>query len=162
MCNGKFSARTSALAFYNSHRRRYSASVILAITYGKTTPTAYTDPEVISIKRCFYRAVRAARPGAYLVDAYPILKCVPYYPNTLRQWHHEELTLFRSYVDVIRQEMVCHFILAPNQYKHINRPWEKQDRPLPSISWKTKQRRALVTMSSHTSLDQCLAEGLIP
>ena len=29
--------------------------------------------------------------------------------------------------------MVRRVILALNQYKHINRPWEKQDRPLPSI-----------------------------
>ena len=95
MCNGKFSARSSALAFYNSHRRRYAASVILAITYGKITPTAYTDPEVISIKHCFDRVVRAC-PGAYLVDAYPILKYVPYCLNALRQWHREELTELRG------------------------------------------------------------------
>ena len=135
--------------------------MILAITYGKDTPTAYTDPEVVSINRCFGRVMRAVRPGAYLVDAYPILKYVPYYLNTLRQWHQEELTLFQSYVDVVRQQIVRHFILASNQYKHIDRPWEKQDRPLPDISWKTKKRRALVTMSLRTSPDQCLALGLI-
>ena len=80
--------------------------MILAITYGKTTPTTYTDPEVVSINCCFARVMRAVRPGTYLVDSYPILKYVPYYLSTLREWHQEELTLFQGQVDVVRQQLV--------------------------------------------------------
>ena len=49
--------------------------MILTITYGKTTPTAYTDPEVVSINHCFDRVMRAVRPGTYLSspEVYTIL-----------------------------------------------------------------------------------------
>jgi hypothetical protein len=47
---------------------RYAASVIMTITYGKTTPTAYSDPEVQEVQECLSFIGIAMRPGAYLVD----------------------------------------------------------------------------------------------
>jgi len=74
------------------------AFVILAITYGKTTPTASsTHPKVVSIND------RVIRLGTYLVYLYPILEYVQYYLSTLGVWHKEALTLFQSQVDVVGQ-----------------------------------------------------------
>ncbi|KAL4071072.1 cytochrome P450 [Scleroderma yunnanense] len=92
-------------ANHQKHVKGYSASVILAITYGKTTPTAYTDPEAVAINRFMDRVMNTVRPGTYLVDSYPILKYVPYYLSTLRQWHQEELSFFQSQVDTVRQQL---------------------------------------------------------
>lgn len=85
---------------------RYAASVTMSITYGKTTPTAYSDPEVLAVNRCLSRLGRVMRPGAYLVDTYPILKYVPGYLTQLRKWHHEELALFQGQLNLVREQMV--------------------------------------------------------
>ena len=81
--------------------------MILAITYSKTTPTAYTDPKVVSIND---RVMRAVRLGIYLVYLYPILEYVQYYLST-GVWYKEELTLFQSQVDIVGQQVVRRFIL---------------------------------------------------
>lgn len=85
---------------------RYAASVIMSITYGKTTPTAYSDPEVVAVNRCLKRFGQVIRPGAYLVDTYPILKYVPGYLTELRKWHQEELALFQEQLNLVREQMV--------------------------------------------------------
>jgi hypothetical protein len=48
-------------------------------------------------------------PGAWLVDLYPILQYVPGYLNQLKQWHEEELQLFREQIEVVKNEMVRFF-----------------------------------------------------
>ena len=78
----------------------------MSITYGKTTPTAYSDPEVLAVNRCLSRLGQVMRPGAYLVDTYPILKYVPGYLTQLRKWHHEELALFQGQLNLVREQMV--------------------------------------------------------
>ena len=40
-------------------------------TYGKTTSTAYTDPEVIAMNHFIKRVNLAVRPGTYLVIRIP-------------------------------------------------------------------------------------------
>lgn len=78
----------------------------MSITYGKITPTAYSDLEVVAVNRCLTRLGRTLRPGAYLVDTYPILKYVPGYLSELRKWHQEELALFQGQLDLVREQMV--------------------------------------------------------
>ena len=78
----------------------------MSITYGKTTPTAYSDPEVVAVNCCLERFGQVMRPGAYLVDTYPILKYVPGYLTQLKEWHQEELALFRGQLDLVREQMV--------------------------------------------------------
>lgn len=78
----------------------------MSITYGKTTPTAYSDPEVVAVNRCLARFGQAIRPGAYLVDTFPILKYVPGYLTQLRKWHKEELELFQGQLNLVREQMV--------------------------------------------------------
>ncbi|KAG2085777.1 cytochrome P450 [Suillus discolor] len=90
---------------HQKHAMRYSASVIMSFTYGKITPTSYTDPEVVDINRFSARIGQAMRPGAYLVDAYPILRFVPGYLSQLKAWHKEELTFYDGQLDAVRRQM---------------------------------------------------------
>ena len=78
----------------------------MGITYGKVTPTSYSDPEVIAVNRCLKRFGQAVLPGAYLVDTYPILQYVPGYLTRLKEWHQEELALFAGQMDAVRKQMV--------------------------------------------------------
>ncbi|KAI0647953.1 cytochrome P450 [Trametes meyenii] len=88
-----------------NHAKRYAASVIMAITYGKTTPTSYSDPEVKQINRGIARLGIATRPGAYLVDAYPFFKYIPGFASELKRFHGEELALFRGQLQGVRTRL---------------------------------------------------------
>lgn len=81
----------------------------MSITYGKTTPTAYSDPEVVAVNCCLSRFGEAIRPGAYLVDTYPILKYIPGYLTQLKKWHQEELALYQGQLNSVREQMVNRF-----------------------------------------------------
>ncbi|KAG2099603.1 cytochrome P450 [Suillus discolor] len=90
---------------HQGHAMRYSASVVMSFTYGKITPTSYTDPEVVAINKVLARFGEAMKPGAYLVDAYPILRFVPGYLSQLKSWHKEELALLNEQLDAVRRQM---------------------------------------------------------
>ena len=85
---------------------RYAASVVMSMTYGKLTPTTYSDPEVVAINSLIGRMAKAMRPGRYLVDFYPILQYLPGYATELRKYHQEEKALFRSQVENVKQNLV--------------------------------------------------------
>lgn len=85
---------------------RYAASVIISLTYGKITPTSYSDPEVQEINRYLARLGTALRPGAYLVDSFPILRYLPGYLSKLKRYHREELSLFMRQLEGVRRNMV--------------------------------------------------------
>jgi len=70
----------------------------MSITYGKQTPTSYTDPEVIAIRQCITRMGKTTVPGACLVDSFPILRYFPGYTSELRRWREEERGLFEGMV----------------------------------------------------------------
>ena len=80
----------------------------MTLAYGRTSPTSYSDPEVQAVNICLARLGKALRPGAYMVDSYPILRYVPGYFKTLKQYHQEELALFRKQAEEVRQNMVSH------------------------------------------------------
>lgn len=79
---------------------------MLSITYGKTTQTYFTDPEVQEMAMHGARLGQTLRVGGHIVDSYPILRYVPFVTSTLRQWHREELALFSGLVDGVRTKMV--------------------------------------------------------
>ncbi|KZT68699.1 cytochrome P450 [Daedalea quercina L-15889] len=87
------------------HARTYAASVVISMTYGKTTPTKYADPEVETINRCLRRLGAALRPGAHLMDTYPILRYIPHLTSQLRKYHKEEISFFRSQIDEVKSQM---------------------------------------------------------
>ncbi|KAG1849239.1 cytochrome P450 [Suillus subluteus] len=90
---------------HQGHAMRYAASVVMSFTYGKTTPTSYTDPEIVAVNKSVARFGRAMKPGAYLVDTYPILRFVPGYLSQLKAWHQDELALFNGQLDAVRRQM---------------------------------------------------------
>ncbi|KAI0657327.1 cytochrome P450 [Cubamyces menziesii] len=88
-----------------NHAKRYAASVTLNMTYGKTTPTSYSDPDVTRINEVMERVANASRPGAYIVDSYPILKYIPVFTWELKRFHKDELALFRSQVQAVKNRV---------------------------------------------------------
>ncbi|KAG1724531.1 cytochrome P450 [Suillus lakei] len=90
---------------HQKHATRYAASVVMSFTYGKTTPTAYTDPEVVAVRKALEHFGRALTPGAYLVDTYPILRFVPGYLSQLKMRREEDRALFNGQLDVVRRQM---------------------------------------------------------
>lgn len=99
----------SVLVFYNLAYDvyfRYAASVIMSVTYGKSTPTTYSDPEVRTINRMISFFVKALLPGRYLVETFPILRYIPGYLSKEKQYGVEEEQFFASQVDIVRKKMV--------------------------------------------------------
>jgi hypothetical protein len=76
------------------------------VTYGKSVPTANTDPEVVRIHRVMEHFQVVMRPGAYLVDRVPLLRYWPGYGKQLAEWHHEELELYRHQLRRVESEVV--------------------------------------------------------
>ena len=78
----------------------------MTLTYGKTTRTSYTDPEIQLINRNTVQVARSMLPGAYLVDSFPVLRYIPTYLRELRTFHKQELAFFKSQLDIVRDRMV--------------------------------------------------------
>ena len=78
------------------------------MTYGKNTPTYYSDPEVLEILRNSARLGTVSQMGSHshIVDIFPVLRYVPWVTATLRQWHKDELSLFTRQADVVRKQVV--------------------------------------------------------
>lgn len=85
---------------------RFAASLIMTMTYGKTTPTYYTDPEVKEINIHTTRLGKVVPAGQHVVDNYPMLRHIPFVVSTLRKWHEEELGLFSRMIDEVRTQVV--------------------------------------------------------
>jgi hypothetical protein len=84
----------------------YSASVILNVVYGKTTPTLLNDPYLLQLQKMIPRIQSAMVPGAYLVDKYPILKYVPGYGRNLKEWSQEEYDMLFGQLNQVKTQMV--------------------------------------------------------
>lgn len=90
---------------HQEHVKRFSNSVILRMTYGKSTPTANTDPEVVGMKLVVERFGIVMQPGAYLVDRIPILRYVPWYGRQLKAWFREEYELVLGQMERVKNEI---------------------------------------------------------
>ncbi|KAI0693913.1 cytochrome P450 [Cytidiella melzeri] len=89
------------------HARRFAASLIMTMTYGKTSPTYYSDPEVLEISRNSSRLGTVTQIGAssHVVDVYPVLRYIPWFTAKLRSWHRDELDLFTRQVNAVRKQL---------------------------------------------------------
>lgn len=118
---------------------RYSASVVMALAYGKT-PQSYDDPDVVAVNRCLTRLGNNLRPGMWKVDTYPFLRYVvalidnsrvhrslisdntsyiPGYLKELQDGHDEELKLFKRQLRDVKIKMVSSTRLHPLIYSHL-------------------------------------------
>ncbi|KAI0335797.1 cytochrome P450 [Cubamyces sp. BRFM 1775] len=86
-----------------NHARRYASSVILSLTYGKTTRTSHNDPEVQQLVKGLERIAYAGSPGNYLIDDYPFLEYIPGFTSELKGYHQEELALFRGQIHDLKE-----------------------------------------------------------
>jgi hypothetical protein len=82
------------------------------MTYGKSTPTANTDPEVVAMKRVVERFGIVMQPGAFLVDRIPILRYVPWYGRQLKAWFREEHELVLGQMERVKMEIVIRVSIA--------------------------------------------------
>lgn len=98
--------------FVEPQLRRFSNSVILRMTYGKSTPTANTDPEVVAMKLVVERFGIVMQPGAFLVDRIPILRYVPWYGRQLKAWFLEEHELVLGQMERVKNEIVIRVSIA--------------------------------------------------
>ncbi|KAK0201132.1 cytochrome P450 [Desarmillaria ectypa] len=89
---------------HQDHAKRYAAAVVMALAYGKVPPS-YEDPEVQSVNRCLTRLGLTMRTGAWKVDILPLLKFVPGYLKQLKDGHAEELGLFKSLLQEVRDQI---------------------------------------------------------
>ncbi|KAF8913320.1 cytochrome P450 [Mucidula mucida] len=76
------------------HSRMFSMTIILTLSHSITKPT-FSDYEVQGMIRLGARIGKVLRPGAYLVDAIPILK----------GYFKEEHALFKSMMDRVRERI---------------------------------------------------------
>ncbi|KAG9314755.1 cytochrome P450 [Chiua virens] len=90
---------------HQAHANRYAASVILRVAYGKSTPTATDAPEIIKIDEMLGRFQKLMRPGALLVEKFPVLKHVPFYASYIETWRKEESKLFHDQLDRVSREL---------------------------------------------------------
>ncbi|KAG1857088.1 cytochrome P450 [Suillus subluteus] len=97
---------------HQQHIKRFAASVILHIVYGKTTPTLLNDPYLLQLQKMIPRVQSAMVPGAYLVDKYPILKYVPGYGRNLKEWSQEEYNMLFGQLNQVKSQMDNH--IAPH------------------------------------------------
>jgi len=98
---------------HQAHANRYAAAVILRITYGKSTPTSTDAPEIITVHKMLKRFQSIMRPGALLVERYPILKYVPFYLNYIKEWRDEEAKLFYGQLNRVVEQLVTSSSLHP-------------------------------------------------
>ncbi|KAG6915377.1 hypothetical protein DXG01_011778 [Tephrocybe rancida] len=89
---------------HQEHAKRYSASVVMALAYGKAAGK-HNDPDVQAVNRCLFRLGVNLRPGLWQVDIYPILRYLPGYLDELKEGHREELGLFKKHLSVVKAQM---------------------------------------------------------
>ncbi|KNZ82117.1 O-methylsterigmatocystin oxidoreductase [Termitomyces sp. J132] len=103
---------------HQEHAKRYSASVVMALAYGKKAG-GHDDPDVLAVNRCLVRLGVNLRPGLWKVDVFPFLKYVPGYLDELKAGHREELALFKKYLGIVREQMNTPTPLPPSFAKYL-------------------------------------------
>ncbi|RXW20920.1 hypothetical protein EST38_g4940 [Candolleomyces aberdarensis] len=91
-------------AGHQNHAKRYSASVVMSLAYGKD-PKGRDDPNIDAVNRCLTRLGHALRPGLWRVDVYPLLRYIPGYLKELQDGHAEELALFKGQLAEVKKAM---------------------------------------------------------
>jgi cytochrome P450 len=89
---------------HQDHAKRYSASVVMSLAYGKA-PKAYEDPEIQAVNRCLTLLGITLRPGVWKVDIYPFLRYIPGYLKELQDGHKEELGLFKNQLNEVKAKL---------------------------------------------------------
>ena len=132
----------------------------MTMTYGKTTPTYYTDPEVIEVNKCTTRLGKVIPAGQHIVDRYPLLRHIPFVVSTLRHWHKEELSLFSKMVEEVRVQVVSWHTLPAYSNLTIHRGKAEPSRRSRLTCWNINRNMTYPMMNWLTSQDPCSEQGL--
>ncbi|KAG2067027.1 cytochrome P450 [Suillus decipiens] len=104
---------------FQSHLSTYAAATIMKITYGKTTPTSATDPEIKEIRQLLWRFSTILRHGNYLVDSIPWLKYLPWYAPELRDDFQRTKRLYTDQLNRVRHQIQSNEDIGPSFSKHM-------------------------------------------
>ena len=138
------------------HYSRYATSIILRITYGKSSPTSIDDPEFVGVKQIVEHFIEGMRPGGYLVDRFPWLKYVPGYGRRLKGYYESDLKFYRGQLDRVKYAMVKSFIFVS---EHIGATQEHVSHRMMLVHrfrercWKTSMKIYFPSMRSLSSLE---------
>jgi hypothetical protein len=83
----------------------------MKVAYGKNTPTAATDPEVVEVRQIMNIFGEVLRSGNYLVESIPWLKYLPWYGQELRRGYEKSERLNINHMNRVRQQIV-RFVLS--------------------------------------------------
>ena len=93
---------------YEGWFERYSSGLIFRLGFGKVMKDN-NDPLLKRLFTELHHLERAASPGQYLVDTFPVLMYLPDwlapFKRELKALHLEELDIMRSLLDDVKREM---------------------------------------------------------
>ncbi|KAG0695259.1 cytochrome P450 [Suillus ampliporus] len=104
---------------FHNHVTTFGATTIMKVAYGKSTPTAATDPEVIEVRQLVEMTRAVLRPGAYLVDTIPWLKYLPWYGPDLKRGFERSKKLYDTHLDRVKEQMQSNVDIGPSFAKHM-------------------------------------------
>ncbi|KAJ8579865.1 cytochrome P450 [Rhizopogon salebrosus TDB-379] len=104
---------------FQNHIITYAAATIMQIAYGKNTPTAATDPEVVEVRQIMETITKVLRSGNYLVDWIPWLKYFPWYGRELRRGYEKSKRLNTSHLNRVRQQTQINEDVGPSFAKYM-------------------------------------------
>jgi len=105
-------------AQHQCHARRYAASVVMLLAYG-VFPNGPNDPDIEAVNDCLYMLGITMRPGAWLVDYWPILQYIPGYLKELQDGHAKELSLFKRKLFEVKDKLARGEEIANCFAKHL-------------------------------------------
>lgn len=77
----------------------------MAVTYGKTTSSNYSDPEVQAVVKNGLE-IGKLLTKTHIVDIYPFLRYIPFFTTDLRRGFKADHDLYTSQVNVVRRQLV--------------------------------------------------------
>ncbi|KDR81197.1 hypothetical protein GALMADRAFT_116228 [Galerina marginata CBS 339.88] len=94
---------------WDDHLKRTTASSVLSAVYGWPPIESKDDPLVTRINDFAHRIVRAALPGAYLVEILPIMKHLPTWMAPWKkwglEWYKKDSEMFEGFYDGVAKTM---------------------------------------------------------
>ncbi|OJA08122.1 hypothetical protein AZE42_08434 [Rhizopogon vesiculosus] len=92
---------------------------VMKVAYGKNTPTAATDPEVIEVRRIMAISRTVMGSGTYLVESIPWLKYLPWYGQELKRGYESVNRLNISRLNHVKQQMQSNVDVGPSFVKYV-------------------------------------------
>lgn len=93
---------------------RSAASIVLSVVYGWPPIESKGNQVVTRINDHVHRLARAALPGGYLVDTFPVMKLFPSWVAKWKreglEWHQKDSEMFEGLMDGVREKAVSDIV----------------------------------------------------